>query len=106
MPSYDLTHFMFVDLNPLETSSSALTAIQGRDGFLVTTAGPPLTRVGILATCFADQTNANTPKEQIEDLKDASREYEQRQAEKAGEGQDCFLNKPVPVSGPGRRSFS
>ncbi|KAF2435545.1 hypothetical protein EJ08DRAFT_645837 [Tothia fuscella] len=59
---------------------------QGRDGFLVTTAGPPLT------------------KEQIEDLKDASREYEERQAERTAEqANEWFVNKPVAVGHRSRR---
>jgi hypothetical protein len=45
------------------------------------------------------------PKEQIEDLKDYSREYEQKQAEKSAEGHDWFLNKPVYVH-QGRKALS
>ncbi|KAF2432927.1 hypothetical protein EJ08DRAFT_561244, partial [Tothia fuscella] len=54
---------------------------QDRDGYLVTTPGPPLT------------------KDQVDDLKDASREFEERQAERTQvKGHDeCFVNKPVPV---------
>ncbi|KAF2663947.1 hypothetical protein BT63DRAFT_461065 [Microthyrium microscopicum] len=59
--------------------------LRGRDGFLVTSTSPPLT------------------KEQIEDLKELSRQYERRQAEKAGLDPDWFLNKPVPMSSNSRR---
>ncbi|TLD38553.1 transcription factor [Venturia nashicola] len=60
---------------------------QGRDGFLVTTAGPPLT------------------KEQIDDLKEASVEYELRQAERMCENQNSnwFVNQPVAVGSRPRR---
>ncbi|KAF2201199.1 hypothetical protein GQ43DRAFT_455932 [Delitschia confertaspora ATCC 74209] len=53
---------------------------QGRDGFLVTTSGPPLTKA------------------QIEDLKKSSQEYEERQSREA------FVNQPVPVIQGRRRS--
>ncbi|KAL1638444.1 hypothetical protein SLS56_000253 [Neofusicoccum ribis] len=60
----------------------------GRDGFLVTTAGPPLTKA------------------QIEDIKEASREYEERQAERSGDDTEPFVNKPIPVgTRSGRKSF-
>ncbi|KAB2577637.1 hypothetical protein BFW01_g9718 [Lasiodiplodia theobromae] len=59
---------------------------QGRDGFLVTTAGPPLTKA------------------QIEDIKEASREYEERQAERSGDDTEPFVNRPIPVKTGGRRS--
>ncbi|KAF2871612.1 hypothetical protein BDV95DRAFT_493551 [Massariosphaeria phaeospora] len=58
---------------------------QGRDGFLVTTAGPPLTKA------------------QIEDLKAASREYEEKQSRRADEA-DVFVNQPIPVNQRIRRS--
>ncbi|KAF1808391.1 hypothetical protein P152DRAFT_219638 [Eremomyces bilateralis CBS 781.70] len=57
---------------------------QGRDGFLVTTAGAPLT------------------KEQIEDLKIASHQYEQRQAERNGD--EWYVNRPVPVAQKSRNN--
>ncbi|KAF2841864.1 hypothetical protein M501DRAFT_927619 [Patellaria atrata CBS 101060] len=53
---------------------------QGRDGFLVTTSGPPLTEA------------------QIQDLKNASKEYEERQAIANG-----FVNQPIPVGQHRRR---
>ncbi|KAF2743730.1 hypothetical protein M011DRAFT_471085 [Sporormia fimetaria CBS 119925] len=53
--------------------------LQGRDGFLVTSSGPTLT------------------KEQIEDLKAASRDFEQRQARRAN-GTEAFVNQPVAVN--------
>ncbi|KAF2503342.1 hypothetical protein BU16DRAFT_546324 [Lophium mytilinum] len=59
---------------------------QGRDGFLVTTAGPPLTKA------------------QIEDLKDASRDYEEKQAMRGEGDNDIFVNKPIPVGQRLRRS--
>ncbi|KAK7185587.1 hypothetical protein DPSP01_010735 [Paraphaeosphaeria sporulosa] len=52
--------------------------LQGRDGFLVTTSGPPLTQA------------------QIEDLKISSREYEEKQSRIAGEA-TVFVNKPIAV---------
>ncbi|KAF2084335.1 hypothetical protein K490DRAFT_49543 [Saccharata proteae CBS 121410] len=58
---------------------------QGRDGFLVTTAGPPLTKA------------------QIQDIKDASREYEERQAERATDETEPFVNRPIPVGQRGRK---
>ncbi|KAF2119443.1 hypothetical protein BDV96DRAFT_345492 [Lophiotrema nucula] len=58
---------------------------QGRDGFLVTTSGPPLTKA------------------QIDDLKISSREYEEKQSRRADEA-DVFVNQPVPVSQRIRRS--
>lgn len=57
---------------------------QGRDGFLVTTSGPPLTR------------------EQIEDLKESSAAYERRQSGVVEE--DAFVNRPVSVGHRSRRS--
>lgn len=51
---------------------------QGRDGFLVTTCGRPLT------------------KEQIEDLKVSSQEYEAKQSRRAQEEEE-FLNRPIHV---------
>jgi len=51
-------------------------------------------------------TVANEPdcfQEQIEDLKNRSRHYERRQAEKAGLDPDWFMNKPVPLSSGYRR---
>ncbi|KAF2805143.1 uncharacterized protein BDZ99DRAFT_424390 [Mytilinidion resinicola] len=59
---------------------------QGRDGFLVTTSGPPLTKA------------------QIEDLKDASRDYEEKQAMRGEDDNDVFVNKPIPVGQRLRRS--
>ncbi|KAF2458795.1 hypothetical protein BDY21DRAFT_341358 [Lineolata rhizophorae] len=56
---------------------------QGRDGFLVTTSGPPLT------------------KEQIADLRESSRDFEEKQAATSG-----FVNQPVQVGNRGRRSVS
>ncbi|KAH7130514.1 hypothetical protein B0J11DRAFT_429173 [Dendryphion nanum] len=58
---------------------------QGRDGFLITTCGRPLT------------------KEQIEDLKVASHDYEEKQSRRA-QDHDEFLNRPVPVQQRTRRS--
>ncbi|KAF1982706.1 hypothetical protein K402DRAFT_339650 [Aulographum hederae CBS 113979] len=58
---------------------------QGRDGFLVTTSGPALT------------------KEQIQDLKTSSQEYEERQAEKEG-CDGWFVNQPIVVGQRQRRS--
>ncbi|KAF2682927.1 hypothetical protein K458DRAFT_419161 [Lentithecium fluviatile CBS 122367] len=51
---------------------------QGRDGFLVTTSGPPLTKA------------------QIEDLKISSQEYEEKQSRIANES-NVFVNQPVAV---------
>lgn len=47
----------------------------------------------------------NTSKEQIDDLKEASEEYEQRQAERMSENQssDWFVNQPVAVGSRPRR---
>ncbi|KAF1965145.1 hypothetical protein BU23DRAFT_561321 [Bimuria novae-zelandiae CBS 107.79] len=59
--------------------------LQGRDGFLVTTSGPPLTQA------------------QIEDLKIASREYEEKQSRIADEA-NVFVNKPIVVHQRYRRS--
>ena len=42
--------------------------------------------------------------EQIEDLKEASKEYEQRQAEKNGENTEEFLNRPVVMNHDRRQS--
>ncbi|KAF2249978.1 hypothetical protein BU26DRAFT_518461 [Trematosphaeria pertusa] len=58
---------------------------QGRDGFLVTTSGPPLTKA------------------QIEDLKLSSQEYEEKQSRVADESH-VFVNQPVPVNQRKRRS--
>ncbi|KAF3007615.1 hypothetical protein E8E13_008132 [Curvularia kusanoi] len=58
---------------------------QGRDGFLVSTIGPPLTKA------------------QIEDLKISSREYEEKQSRIAGE-HDVFVNAPIPIHQRIRRS--
>ncbi|KAF2399592.1 hypothetical protein EJ06DRAFT_531137 [Trichodelitschia bisporula] len=58
---------------------------QGRDGFLVTTSGPSLT------------------KEQIEDIKQASYDYETTQAVNRTEEADWYLNKPVYLLQRGRR---
>ncbi|PSN72417.1 hypothetical protein BS50DRAFT_251140 [Corynespora cassiicola Philippines] len=58
---------------------------QGRDGFLVTTSGPPLTKA------------------QIEDLKLSSQEYEEKQSRRADEV-DVFVNQPIPVGQRIRRS--
>ncbi|KAF2276587.1 uncharacterized protein EI97DRAFT_450369 [Westerdykella ornata] len=52
---------------------------QGRDGFLVTTSGPPLTKA------------------QIEDLKASSKEYEENKSRRANEA-EVFVNQPVPVN--------
>ncbi|KAF2186209.1 hypothetical protein K469DRAFT_573586 [Zopfia rhizophila CBS 207.26] len=57
---------------------------QGRDGFLVTTSGPPLTKA------------------QIDDLKESSREYEEKQSRRADEA-DVFVNQPIPVGQKIRR---
>jgi len=51
---------------------------QGRDGFLVTAPGGPLTPA------------------QIEDLKSESQKYEERVSRKADEA-NVFVNKPIPV---------
>ncbi|KAF1950526.1 hypothetical protein CC80DRAFT_455717 [Byssothecium circinans] len=59
---------------------------QGRDGFLVTTAGPPLTKA------------------QIDDLKISSREYEEKQSRIADEI-NVFVNQPIPVHHRPRRSM-
>ncbi|KAF2753438.1 hypothetical protein EJ05DRAFT_505077 [Pseudovirgaria hyperparasitica] len=60
---------------------------QGRDGFLVCTSGPPLTQA------------------QIQDIKNASREYEERLANRAGAvPTGYFVNQPVPVSHKLRRT--
>ncbi|KAF2264968.1 hypothetical protein CC78DRAFT_494381 [Lojkania enalia] len=58
---------------------------QGRDGFLVTTSGPPLTKA------------------QIDDLKESSREYEEKQSRRADEA-DVFVNQPIAVTQRIRRS--
>ncbi|KAF2732853.1 hypothetical protein EJ04DRAFT_578046 [Polyplosphaeria fusca] len=58
---------------------------QGRDGFLVTTTGPPLTKA------------------QIEDLKMSSRDYEEKQSRRADEV-DVFVNQPIAVTQRMRRS--
>ncbi|ORY14084.1 hypothetical protein BCR34DRAFT_623549 [Clohesyomyces aquaticus] len=58
---------------------------QGRDGFLVTTSGPPLTKA------------------QIEDLKESSRDYEEKQSRRNNEA-DIFLNAPIPVAQRTRRN--
>jgi hypothetical protein len=58
---------------------------QGRDGFLVTTAGPPLTKA------------------QIEDLKESSRAYEEKQSGQSGNN-EVFVNQPIPVVQRVRRS--
>ncbi|KAF2006074.1 hypothetical protein P154DRAFT_518285 [Amniculicola lignicola CBS 123094] len=58
---------------------------QGRDGFLVTTSGPPLT------------------KSQIDDLRISSREYEEKQSRRADEA-EVFVNQPIAVSQRSRRS--
>ncbi|KAK8201628.1 hypothetical protein IWZ01DRAFT_443130 [Phyllosticta capitalensis] len=59
---------------------------QGRDGFLVTTSGPSLTKA------------------QIEDIKIASKEYEERHAQRTSEDEgEPFVNKPIPVSPRGRK---
>ncbi|KAF2138533.1 uncharacterized protein K452DRAFT_361210 [Aplosporella prunicola CBS 121167] len=70
---------------------------QGRDGFLVTTAGPPLTKV--------EQNLITYSQAQIQDIKDASREYEERQAQRACDEKETFMNRPVPVSPRSRKSF-
>ncbi|KAF2654697.1 hypothetical protein K491DRAFT_631546 [Lophiostoma macrostomum CBS 122681] len=59
--------------------------LQGRDGFLVTTSGPQLTKA------------------QIEDLKRSSWEYEEKQSRRADEA-DVFVNQPVAVGQRLRRS--
>lgn len=58
---------------------------QGRDGFLITTIGPPLTKA------------------QIDDLKLSSREYEEKQSRIAGES-NVFVNAPIPINQRIRRS--
>ncbi|OSS43962.1 hypothetical protein B5807_11325 [Epicoccum nigrum] len=58
---------------------------QGRDGFLISTIGPPLTKA------------------QIEDLKISSREYEEKQSRVGGEN-DVFVNAPIPIHQRIRRS--
>ncbi|KAF2850410.1 hypothetical protein T440DRAFT_489650 [Plenodomus tracheiphilus IPT5] len=58
---------------------------QGRDGFLITTTGPPLTKA------------------QIEDLKLSSREYEEKQSRIADES-NVFVNAPIPINQRIRRS--
>ncbi|KAJ4991513.1 hypothetical protein SVAN01_02894 [Stagonosporopsis vannaccii] len=58
---------------------------QGRDGFLISTIGPPLTKA------------------QIEDLKISSQAYEEKQSRVAG-GNDVFVNAPVPITQRIRRS--
>ncbi|KAF2234334.1 hypothetical protein EV356DRAFT_576776 [Viridothelium virens] len=52
--------------------------LQGRDGFLVTTSGPPLT------------------KEQLEDIREASRAYEEQLAARANEAAEN-PNQPIVV---------
>ncbi|KAK7529299.1 uncharacterized protein J3D65DRAFT_643031 [Phyllosticta citribraziliensis] len=59
---------------------------QGRDGFLVTTSGPSLTKA------------------QIEDIKVASKEYEERHAQRNSSEEEPFVNKPIPVSPRGRKA--
>ncbi|KAJ4299447.1 hypothetical protein N0V90_004692 [Kalmusia sp. IMI 367209] len=59
--------------------------LQGRDGFLVTTSGAPLTQA------------------QIEDLKLSSREYEEKQSRIADEA-NVFVNKPIAIHQRLRRS--
>lgn len=77
---------------------------QGRDGFLVTTAGPPLTKVSPPSP--PARAPADCPQAQIEDIKEASREYEERQAERSGDDTEPFVNKPIPVgTRSGRKSF-
>ncbi|KAF2475343.1 uncharacterized protein BDR25DRAFT_254272 [Lindgomyces ingoldianus] len=58
---------------------------QGRDGFLLTTSGPALTKA------------------QIDDLKKSSRDYEEKQSRRANE-EDVFVNQPVAVAQRIRRS--
>ncbi|KAL6707252.1 hypothetical protein ACN47E_004240 [Coniothyrium glycines] len=58
---------------------------QGRDGFLITTVGPPLTKA------------------QIDDLKLSSREYEEKQSRIADES-NVFVNAPIPINQRIRRS--
>jgi len=58
---------------------------QGRDGFLVTTVGPPLTKA------------------QLDDLKESSREYEEKQSRIANES-SVFVNAPVHINQRIRRS--
>ncbi|KAH6870358.1 hypothetical protein J4E91_009895 [Alternaria rosae] len=58
---------------------------QGRDGFLITTIGPPLTKA------------------QIDDLKLSSLEYEEKQSRIADES-NVFVNAPIPINQRIRRS--
>ncbi|KAH7411992.1 hypothetical protein DE146DRAFT_751136 [Phaeosphaeria sp. MPI-PUGE-AT-0046c] len=58
---------------------------QGRDGFLITTIGPPLTKA------------------QIDDLKESSLEYEEKQSRIANEP-SVFVNAPIPINQRIRRS--
>ncbi|KAH8723437.1 hypothetical protein GQ44DRAFT_774040 [Phaeosphaeriaceae sp. PMI808] len=58
---------------------------QGRDGFLVTTVGPPPTKA------------------QIDDLKESSREYEEKQSRISNES-SVFVNAPIPINQRIRRS--
>ncbi|KAF1937675.1 hypothetical protein EJ02DRAFT_447296 [Clathrospora elynae] len=58
---------------------------QGRDGFLVTTVGPSLTKA------------------QIDDLKLSSREYEEKQSRIADES-NVFVNAPIAMNQRLRRS--
>ncbi|KAF2133816.1 hypothetical protein P153DRAFT_392461 [Dothidotthia symphoricarpi CBS 119687] len=58
---------------------------QGRDGFLVSTFGPPLSKA------------------QIDDLKMSSLEYEEKQSRIGGES-EVFVNAPIPINQRVRRS--
>lgn len=68
--------------------------LQGRDGFLVTTSGPPLTQVMVSGSEI--HIVCSQPQAQIEDLKISSREYEEKQSRIAGE-LTVFVNKPIAV---------
>ncbi|KAI9698884.1 MAG: hypothetical protein M1820_007305 [Bogoriella megaspora] len=71
-------HVSSVKLQTALALRNTLITWQGRDGFLVTSSGPPLT------------------KEQLEDLRQDSKEYEEQQAARVNEGTDD-PNQPVVV---------
>ncbi|KAI8930965.1 hypothetical protein NX059_011977 [Plenodomus lindquistii] len=74
---------------------------QGRDGFLITTIGPPLTKV--FHSYHAGIGPKLTNQAQIDDLKLSSREYEEKQSRIADES-NVFVNAPIPINQRIRRS--
>ena len=78
---------------------------QQREGYMITNAGSPLTKVGLLQTSLSwlRRSTADGSQDQIEDLKRLSQEFEEREAmrmvAKAGTNSngEVFINQPVPV---------